>query len=95
MSNDEHESRLHSMADPEQDTWDLSPNDIDAIRWALASLAALRAEVARLTPPPPCPLCGDSGVQVSGDGTEYSACLCKSGRQVQEAQRLAALRETP
>ena len=31
----EHENRLRMMIDPAQQTWDLSPNDVAAIAWAL------------------------------------------------------------
>ena len=39
----EHESRLRAMLDPKQQTWDLSPNDITAIRWAVERITALTA----------------------------------------------------
>jgi len=31
----EHEARLHMMLEDESETWDLSPNDKAAIKWAL------------------------------------------------------------
>jgi hypothetical protein len=42
----EQRSRLEMMADPSSETWDLSDNDIAAIKAALAALAAREAEVA-------------------------------------------------
>ena len=41
----EHLERFDAMLDPKQQTWDLSPNDIAAIRWA-------KAEIERLTREP-------------------------------------------
>jgi hypothetical protein len=38
----EHEERLKAMVDPDQQTWDLSPDDVKAIRWALDQLASMR-----------------------------------------------------
>jgi len=38
-----HLERLKMMADPLNPTWDLSDNDIDAIRWILSQLDASRA----------------------------------------------------
>lgn len=39
----EHESRLRLMIDPAQQTWDLSPNDVAAIRWAQTRIVGLEA----------------------------------------------------
>jgi hypothetical protein len=47
----EQRSRLEMMADPSSETWDLSDNDIAAIKAALAALAAREAEVAGLLNP--------------------------------------------
>jgi hypothetical protein len=33
--------RLKAMLDPKQQTWDLSPNDIQAIAWAVCELERL------------------------------------------------------
>jgi len=41
--NNDHESRLRAMVDPDQQTWDLSPNDVAAIQWALDRIAELEA----------------------------------------------------
>lgn len=30
--------RAKSGTDPKQQTWDLSPNDVDAIRWAITTI---------------------------------------------------------
>lgn len=35
-------SRLRAMTAPDQQTWDLSPRDVEAIRWAIAEIASLR-----------------------------------------------------
>lgn len=37
----EYESRLRQMTDAKQQTWDLSPNDAAAIRWALEEIERL------------------------------------------------------
>lgn len=37
----EHYARLRSMVDPKQQTWDLSPNDVAAIKWALDGIEEL------------------------------------------------------
>jgi hypothetical protein len=37
LSNDHYE-RLKAMADPRQQTWDLSPNDVQAIAWAVKAI---------------------------------------------------------
>lgn len=40
-----HESRLRAMLDPNSlATWDLSPADLDAIRWAMDAIEKLKAE---------------------------------------------------
>ena len=44
----EHEYRLEAMLAPGQQTWDLSDKDVAAIRWALARIAELEAERAKL-----------------------------------------------
>lgn len=31
----DHAERLQAMVAPDQETWDLSPNDVAAIQWAL------------------------------------------------------------
>ena len=41
-------SRLHAMTNPKQQTWDLSENDVDAIRFALREIDRLESR-----PPPP------------------------------------------
>ena len=41
----EHLDRLNAMLDHRQQTWDLSPNDIAAIRWAVAEIERLRKEL--------------------------------------------------
>ena len=41
--NNFYESRLRAMVDPDQQTWDLSPNDVAAIQWALDRIAELEA----------------------------------------------------
>ena len=41
-------SRLRAMIEPRQQTWDLSPNDVEAISWVLESLAGQAAEMERL-----------------------------------------------
>jgi hypothetical protein len=38
----EHIERLEAMAAPDQQTWDLSPNDVEAIRGVLAEVERLR-----------------------------------------------------
>jgi chemosensory pili system protein ChpA (sensor histidine kinase/response regulator) len=38
-----HAGRLRAMVDPFQETWDLSPNDVAAIQWALDRIAELEA----------------------------------------------------
>ncbi len=50
----EHFSRLKMKADPRQQTWDLSPNDQAAIRWAneaLHALACLAADTPQFDNP--------------------------------------------
>jgi hypothetical protein len=39
----DHADRLLMMTDPFQETWDLSPNDVAAIQWALDRIAELEA----------------------------------------------------
>lgn len=41
--NNDHAERLRAMVDPDQQTWDLSPNDVAAIQWALDRIAELEA----------------------------------------------------
>jgi hypothetical protein len=38
MNNDDHLERLRAMIAPGQQTWDLSPKDVAAIRWAVAEI---------------------------------------------------------
>jgi hypothetical protein len=40
---DDHRTRLRAMVEPDQETWDLSPNDTAAIQWALDRIAELEA----------------------------------------------------
>jgi hypothetical protein len=40
----DHADRLLMMTDPDQETWDLSPNDVAAIQWALDRIAELEAK---------------------------------------------------
>lgn len=44
----EHKDRLQAMTEDKGDTWDLSPNDVAAIQWALDSLEAALAELDAL-----------------------------------------------
>ena len=37
----DHKERLQAMVSPGQQTWDLSPNDVSAIKWALAEIERL------------------------------------------------------
>ena len=41
--NNDHAERLRAMVEPDQETWDLSPNDVAAIHWALDRIAELEA----------------------------------------------------
>ena len=41
--------RLEAMIEPEQQTWDLSPNDVAAIKWAITELTTLRRQLAMET----------------------------------------------
>jgi len=41
-------SRLQQMTDPQQQTWDLSPNDVAAIAAALDRIASLESAAANL-----------------------------------------------
>jgi hypothetical protein len=41
--NNDHAERLRAMVEPDQETWDLSPNDVAAIQWALDRIAELEA----------------------------------------------------
>lgn len=52
----EHESRLQAMVAPEQQTWDLSPNDVAAIEWALRELQSAQAHT-RNHHAEPCETC--------------------------------------
>ncbi len=45
MDASEHLSRLKMMANERQTKWDLSPNDVKAIRWAIETIE--RAEMIR------------------------------------------------
>jgi hypothetical protein len=45
----EMESRVRAMADPEQETWDLSEKDMAALRHVLDQLTALRAQLEQQT----------------------------------------------
>lgn len=38
-------ARLEAMSEPDQGKWDLSPNDVEAIRWALETLERHRVAV--------------------------------------------------
>ncbi len=40
-----HLERLRAMTAPDQKTWDLSPNDVAAIRWAIDEIAHLRGRL--------------------------------------------------
>lgn len=40
------EERLKAMTEDGQQTWDLSPNDVTAIKWALNIIVAARAAAA-------------------------------------------------
>ena len=46
MTRDEHESRLRAMTEDHQQTWDLSPNDVAAIKWALYELKFTKARLS-------------------------------------------------
>ena len=48
----EHMMRLRAMLDPQQQTWDLSPNDVSAIEWAVDEIARLKAKNQRLSERP-------------------------------------------
>ena len=41
--NNDHAERLRAMVEPDQKTWDFSPNDVAAIQWALDRIAELEA----------------------------------------------------
>jgi len=40
----EHMMRLRAMLAPQQQTWDLSPNDVAAIQWAVDEMSQSRHE---------------------------------------------------
>lgn len=43
----DHARRLRAMIEPDQQTWDLSPADVRAIRWALDRVVSLEQVVAQ------------------------------------------------
>jgi hypothetical protein len=43
MTANDHLDRLDAMTDDDQETWDLSSNDVAALRWAAGTLAIYRA----------------------------------------------------
>ncbi len=43
----DHLTRLQAMTAPGQRTWDLSPNDVAAIRWAIDEITLLRARLRK------------------------------------------------
>lgn len=38
----DHLDRLRAMVEPDQATWDLSPEDVKAIKWAVAQITSLK-----------------------------------------------------
>ncbi|MFA5056537.1 MAG: hypothetical protein WC485_00350 [Opitutaceae bacterium] len=82
----EHIERLEAMIDPRQQTWDLSPNDVVAIRHVLVELKRLREIVGRKLHMRRCHDCGHHGYYAD---SIRPYCLCdKCGSQ--DTRRVAA-----
>lgn len=62
MTYDEAIDRLHAMVEPGQQSWDLSPNDVEVITEVLTTVLAMQCDLDQLrlalnfacTPPYPC-----------------------------------------